>query len=43
MIFIETRLWDNKWQTNNVCFPGKKKKKEYQERKSDDEVQLVWQ
>ena len=27
---------------NDVCFPGKKKKKEYRERKSDDEVQLEW-
>ena len=41
MIFIETHLWDNKQQANNVCFPGKKKK-EYRERKSDDEVQLEW-
>ena len=32
-----TCLFDNKYQTNEVCFPGKQKK-EYRERKSDDEV-----
>ena len=42
MVFIETHLGDNKYQANDICFPGKKMKKEYQKRKSDDEVQLVW-
>ena len=26
IVFIETRLWDNKKQTTDVCFPGKQKK-----------------
>ena len=42
MFFIEPRLLDNKLQANNVCFPGKKKKKKYREKKSDDEVRWVW-
>ena len=41
IVFVETRLWDNKKKTNNVCFPVKQKK-EYRERKSDDVEQLEW-
>ena len=40
MVFTEARLCDNKLQTNDVCFPGKKDMKEYWERKSDDAVRL---
>ena len=31
---------NKKQKQNEVCFPGKQKKKEYQERKCDDEVWL---
>ena len=39
MLFIEIRLQENKLQANNICFLDKKKKG-YQERESDNEVQF---
>ena len=40
MVFIDCETINNK-QTM-FAFLAKRKKKEYRERKSDDEVQLVW-